>query len=72
MANRSNVKTFPDRSTRAKKHPIMGVRRFDLLELAAPKKVPVVMLTARAVNPDNMNRIVARLRQEEEQKCFGR
>jgi len=49
----------------------MGVRRFDLLELAVLKKVLVVMLTAHAVSPDNMNRIVTRFRQKEEQKCFG-
>ena len=31
---------------------IMGVRGFDLLKLAVRKNVPVIMLTAHALNPD--------------------
>ena len=33
---------------------IMGVRGFDLLEIAAKKKIPAVMLTAHGLNPDNL------------------
>ena len=33
---------------------IMGVRGFDLLELATKKKIPAVMLTAHGLNPDNL------------------
>ena len=33
---------------------IMGVRGFDLLEIATEKKIPVVMLTAHGLNPDNL------------------
>ena len=33
---------------------IMGVRGFDLLEIAADKKIPTVMLTAHGLNPDNL------------------
>jgi len=33
---------------------IMGVRGFDLLEIATEKKIPAVMLTAHGLNPDNL------------------
>jgi DNA-binding response OmpR family regulator len=33
---------------------IMGVRGFDLLELAVDKKMPALMLTAHGLNPDNL------------------
>ena len=33
---------------------IMGVRGFDLLEIATNKKVPALMLTAHGLNPDNL------------------
>ena len=33
---------------------IMGVRGFDLLEVATEKKVPALMLTAHGLNPDNL------------------
>ena len=33
---------------------IMGVKGFDLLEIAAEKKIPVLMLTAHGLNPDNL------------------
>ncbi len=33
---------------------IMGVRGFDLLEIAAAKKIPALMLTAHGLNPDNL------------------
>lgn len=33
---------------------IMGVRGFDLLELAARKKMPALMLTAHGLSPDNL------------------
>ena len=33
---------------------IMGVRGFDLLEIAATKKIPALMLTAHGLNPDNL------------------
>jgi CheY-like chemotaxis protein len=33
---------------------IMGVRGFDLLEIATEKKVPALMLTAHGLNPDNL------------------
>jgi DNA-binding response OmpR family regulator len=33
---------------------IMGVRGFDLLEVATDKKVPALMLTAHGLNPDNL------------------
>ena len=33
---------------------IMGVRGFDLLKIAAGKKMPVLMLTAHGLNPDNL------------------
>ena len=33
---------------------IMGVRGFDLLKIATDKKVPVLMLTAHGLNPDNL------------------
>jgi DNA-binding NarL/FixJ family response regulator len=33
---------------------IMGVRGFDLLEIATDKKVPALMLTAHGLNPDNL------------------
>ena len=32
---------------------IMGVRGFDLLEIATEKKIPALMLTAHGLNPDN-------------------
>ncbi len=35
---------------------IMGVRGFDLLEVAAKKKVRAVMLTAHALTPENLER----------------
>ncbi len=33
---------------------IMGVRGFDLLEIATDKKIPALMLTAHGLNPDNL------------------
>ena len=33
---------------------IMGVRGFDLLEIATKKKIPAIMLTAHGLNPDNL------------------
>jgi CheY-like chemotaxis protein len=33
---------------------IMGVRGFDLLEIAMAKKIPALMLTAHGLNPDNL------------------
>ncbi|MBW1734548.1 MAG: response regulator [Deltaproteobacteria bacterium] len=33
---------------------IMGVRGFDLLEIAIQKKIPALMLTAHGLNPDNL------------------
>ena len=33
---------------------IMGVRGFDLLNIAIEKKVPAMMLTAQGLNPDNL------------------
>ena len=33
---------------------IMGVRGFDLLEIATEKKIPALMLTAHGLNPDNL------------------
>ena len=33
---------------------IMGVRGFDLLEVATEKKVPALMLTAHGLNPENL------------------
>lgn len=33
---------------------IMGVRGFDLLEIAIKKKTPALMLTAHGLNPDNL------------------
>ena len=33
---------------------IMGVRGFDLLEIATKKKLPALMLTAHGLNPDNL------------------
>jgi DNA-binding NtrC family response regulator len=33
---------------------IMGVRGFDLLEIALEKKIPALMLTAHGLNPDNL------------------
>jgi DNA-binding NtrC family response regulator len=33
---------------------IMGVKGFDLLEIATEKKVPALMLTAHGLNPDNL------------------
>lgn len=33
---------------------IMGVRGFDLLKIAAEKKMPALMLTAHGLNPDNL------------------
>jgi DNA-binding response OmpR family regulator len=37
---------------------IMGVSGYDLLGLAARKKVPVLMLTAHALSPDNLVRSI--------------
>ncbi len=37
---------------------IMGVRGFDLLELAVSKEIQVVMLTAHALNPEALKRSV--------------
>ena len=37
---------------------IMGVRGFDLLELAASRDLPVVMLTANALNPEALKRSI--------------
>jgi DNA-binding NtrC family response regulator len=33
---------------------IMGVKGFDLLEIASAKKIPALMLTAHGLNPDNL------------------
>jgi DNA-binding NtrC family response regulator len=33
---------------------IMGVRGFDLLNIATEKKIPALMLTAHGLNPDNL------------------
>ena len=33
---------------------IMGIKGFDLLEIATEKKVPALMLTAHGLNPDNL------------------
>lgn len=33
---------------------IMGVRGFDLLEVATERKIPALMLTAHGLNPDNL------------------
>ena len=33
---------------------IMGVRGFDLLNIATKKKIPALMLTAHGLNPDNL------------------
>ncbi len=33
---------------------IMGVQGFDLLQIAAKKKIPALMLTAHGLNPDNL------------------
>jgi DNA-binding response OmpR family regulator len=33
---------------------IMGVRGFDLLGIAAKRKIPALMLTAHGLNPDNL------------------
>ena len=33
---------------------IMGVKGFDLLEIATKKKIPALMLTAHGLNPDNL------------------
>ena len=33
---------------------IMGVRGFDLLEIATSRKIPALMLTAHGLNPDNL------------------
>jgi DNA-binding NtrC family response regulator len=33
---------------------IMGVRGFDLLEIATEKNIPALMLTAHGLNPDNL------------------
>jgi DNA-binding NtrC family response regulator len=33
---------------------IMGVKGFDLLEIATEKKIPALMLTAHGLNPDNL------------------
>ena len=33
---------------------IMGVRGFDLLDIAIEKKIPAMMLTAQGLNPDNL------------------
>lgn len=37
---------------------IMGVRGYDLLELANEKDIPALMLTAHAVSPDNLVRSI--------------
>jgi CheY-like chemotaxis protein len=37
---------------------IMGVRGFDLLKLAVRKNVPVIMLTAHALNPDALKKSI--------------
>ena len=37
---------------------IMGVRGFDLLEMAVAKKFPVVMLTAHAVSPESLKKSI--------------
>ena len=33
---------------------IMGVKGFDLLEIAIDRKIPALMLTAHGLNPDNL------------------
>ena len=37
---------------------IMGVRGYDLLELANERDIPALMLTAHAVSPDNLVRSI--------------
>jgi CheY-like chemotaxis protein len=37
---------------------IMGVRGFDLLKVASAKKMPVVILTAHALNPDTLKKSI--------------
>ena len=37
---------------------IMGVRGFELLELAVAKNFPVIMLTAHAVNPESLKKSI--------------
>ncbi|MFC1833786.1 response regulator [Thermodesulfobacteriota bacterium] len=37
---------------------IMGVRGFDLLDLAAGKKLPAVMLTAHSITPESLQRSI--------------
>lgn len=37
---------------------IMGVRGFELLEFAAAKKIPVVMLTAHALSPQSLKKSI--------------
>lgn len=37
---------------------IMGVRGFDLLDIARAKKLPAVMLTAHAMNPDSFQNAI--------------
>lgn len=37
---------------------IMGVRGFDLLEIAARKKIPSVMLTAHSLTPDSLQKAI--------------
>jgi len=37
---------------------IMGVRGFDLLKIAAARNLPVVMLTAHALNPDSLKKSI--------------
>ncbi|MFH1242059.1 MAG: response regulator, partial [Pseudomonadota bacterium] len=34
---------------------IMGVRGFDLLEIATRKKIPALMLTAHGLSPENLS-----------------
>ncbi|MDQ7782312.1 MAG: response regulator [Desulfomonilaceae bacterium] len=37
---------------------IMGVRGFDLLDIATRKKIPAVMLTAHSVTPDSLQKAI--------------
>jgi DNA-binding NtrC family response regulator len=37
---------------------IMGVRGYDLLEIASKRKIPAVMLTAHAFSPDNLRKSI--------------
>jgi DNA-binding NtrC family response regulator len=50
------VKSFQSKSYDLVILDIMGVRGFDLLEIAVKKNMKAVMLTAHALSPDNLKR----------------